>query len=321
MTSPGRRMAVHAFRSALLFFPGLPYWTKDIGGFAVEPRFLGDVSPDNLEEWRELQTRWFQFGTFCPLFRVHGQYPFREMFNVAPDDHPACQAMLQYDRLRYRLMPYIYSLAGKVTQDDYTIMRALVMDFGADSDVREIDDQFMFGPALMVCPVTEYKARKRAVYLPAGADWYEMKSGRIHAGGQTIEADAPYSDIPLFVRAGSIIPYGPEIQYTGEKPADPIRLCVYTGADGTFTLYEDEGTNYHYENGAFCRIPVTYDDDAQTLTIGERAGTFPGMLQERVFEIVWVDPGRKAALDSAPDARIAYTGKKTTMRRGENDEE
>ncbi len=289
---------------------GIPYWTTDIGGFAVEPRFEMKVSPDNLEEWRELQTRWFQYGTFCPLFRVHGQFPYREMFNIAPEDHPAYQAMLAYDRLRYRLMPYIYSLSGMVTQDGYTIMRSLAMDFIDDPAVRDIGDQFMFGPALMVSPVTEYKARRRDVYLPRGTDWYELKTARFYTGGQTVEADAPYSDIPIFVRAGSIIPLGPVIQYTREKAADPIRLMVYTGRDGGFTLYEDEGVNYNYEKGAFSRIPFTYDDQAKTLTIGARTGSFPGMLEKRTFEIVWITPEREAVpeLDGKPDRSVVYDG-------------
>jgi alpha-D-xyloside xylohydrolase len=232
---------------------GIPYWTTDIGGFAVEQRYERQKESD-LDEWRELNTRWFQFGAFCPLFRSHGQFPYREMFNIAPEDHPAYQTMLSYDKLRYRLMPYIYSLTGMVTQKDYTIMRALVMDFGQDKKVLTIGDQYMFGPALLVNPVTEYKVRTRKVYLPAGSGWYDLKSGQYHKGRQAIQADAPYTDIPLFVKAGSILPCGPEIQHTEEKPADPIRLFVYTGGDGSFTLYEDENVNYNYEQGKFAII-------------------------------------------------------------------
>lgn len=296
---------------------GLPYWTTDIGGFAVEPRFERDVKPADLEEWRELQTRWFQYGTFCPLFRVHGQFPFREMFHIAPDDHPAYQTMAAYDRLRYRLMPYIYSLTGMVTHEDYTIMRALVMDFGGDPKVLDIADQFMFGPALLVCPVTEYKARSRDVYLPAGADWYELRSGRHVQGGRTVEADAPYTDIPLYVRAGSILPLGPAIEYTTEKPDDPIRLYVYTGRDGQFTLYEDENVNNNYEKGAFSTIPFVYNQQKQTIAIGDRKGQFPGMLTTRTFEIVWVDPDRPRPLDpdAAADASVEYAGQEVVIRR------
>jgi len=295
---------------------GIPYWTMDIGGFAVEPRFERNVKEADLDEWRELNTRWFQFGTFCPLFRVHGQFPYREMFNIAPDDHPAYQTMLAYDKLRYRLMPYIYSLTGMVTQNDYTIMRALVMDFGQDKKVRNIGDQFMFGPALLINPVTEYKARSRQVYLPAGSGWYDLKSGRFFEGGQTIQADAPYSDIPIFVKEGSIIPFGPAIQYTTEKPAEPIRLFVYTGTDSAFTLYEDENVNYNYEKGAFSTITFTYDERAKSLIIGARKGKFPGMLKKRKFEIVWVGKDRPVGKDfeAAPAQTVRYNGKKLVVK-------
>lgn len=296
---------------------GIPYWTTDIGGFAVEPRFEREAKPDDLQEWRELQTRWFQFGTFCPLFRVHGQFPYREMFNIAPQGHPTYETMAAYDRLRYRLMPYIYSLAGMVTHDDYTIMRALVMDFGADRSVQAIDDQFMFGPAILVNPVTEYQVRSRPVYLPAGCGWYELKSGHYHAGGQTVQADAPYTEIPLFAKAGSIIPFGPAIQYTDQTKTDPIRVFVYTGQDGTFTLYEDEGINNNYEKGAFSRITFTYDEKAKALTIHPRQGEFPGMLKNRTFELVWVSPDRPQVLDldGAANIQVLYEGKQIIVAR------
>ena len=288
---------------------GLPYWTTDIGGFAVEQRY---EHPDkaNLAEWRELMTRWFQFGTFCPLFRVHGQYPYREMFNVAPEDHPAYKTMLAYDKLRYRLMPYIYSLTGMVTQNDYTIMRALVMDFGYDKNVLNIGDQFMFGPALLINPVTKYKERKRDVYLPSGTGWYDLKSGKYFKGGEIIEADAPYTDIPVFVKEGSIIPCGPALQYSTEKPADPIRLFIYTGSNCSFNLYEDEDTNYNYEKGMFSITPLKYNEKNHEIIIGERQGKFPGMLEKRTFEIIWIDKENPSGLkfDSKPDSVIKYDG-------------
>lgn len=294
---------------------GMPYWTTDIGGFAVEPRFMNNVKPEDLEEWREFNTRWFQFGTFCPIFRVHGQYPFREMFNIAPEDHPAYQTMLAYDQLRYRLMPYIYSLAGMVTQKDGSIMRGLVMDFANDANVLTIRDQLLFGPSIMVCPVTDYKARTRSVYLPKDSDWYELKSGQLVKGGQTIEADAPYSDIPLYVKAGSILPFGPALQYTTEKPADPIRLMVYTGADGSFTLYEDEAINNNYEKGKFSTIQFEYNESTGALTIGDREGAFDGMLETRIFEIVWVTPDRAQSLnfDATPAQTVTYRGQKMIL--------
>jgi alpha-D-xyloside xylohydrolase len=297
---------------------GIPWWTTDVGGFSVESRFSSRrPDPEAQEEWREFMTRWFQFGTFCPLLRVHGEYPYREMFEVAPDDHPAYKAMKSYDELRYRLMPYIYSIAGKITHEHYTIMRPLIMDFAADTAVRDIGDQFMFGPAILVNPVSEYKARSRTVYLPAGAGWFELRSGAYHEGGQTIEVDAPYSDIPLFVKEGSIIPFGPAIQYYNEKEPDPIRLTVYTGANGSFTLYEDENVNYNYENGAFSTIPFIYHENSQMLIIGERSGSFPGMLEERTFEIVWVNENNTGGLDlnRAPDETVLYTGEEIIIER------
>ena len=294
---------------------GLPYWTTDIGGFAVESRYEHPDSA-NLDEWRELMTRWFQFGTFCPLFRVHGQFPYREMFNVAPENHPAYQTMLAYDKLRYRLMPYIYSLTGMVTQNDYTIMRALVMDFVNDKTVLNIGDQYMFGPSLLINPVTEYKARSRSVYLPEGIGWYDLKSGKFFNGGQSINAEAPYTDIPIFVKEGSIIPCGPEIQYSDEKPADPIRLFVYTGSNGLFNLYEDEDTNYNYEKGWFSIIPLKYDDEEQTLTIGESEGQFSGMLKNRTFEVVWIRKSKQVGFDFSkePDSVIKYNGSLQTVK-------
>ncbi len=294
---------------------GIPYWTTDIGGFSVEYRYEHPNEAD-LDEWRELKTRWFQFGTFCPLMRVHGQFPYREMFNIAPDNHPAYQTMLAYDKLRYRLMPYIYSLTGMVTRQDYTIMRALVMDFGNDPAVLNIGDQYMFGPALLINPVTEYKARSRAVYLPAGTGWYDLHSGKYFQGGQTIQAEAPYTDIPVFVKAGSIIPCGPDIQYTSEKPADPIRVFVYTGADGSFNLYEDEDVNYNYEQGKFSIIPLIYNQQDQTLTIGEQKGDFPGMLQSRTFEIIWISENKPDGLNFQvkPDAVVTYEGSSLSIK-------
>jgi alpha-D-xyloside xylohydrolase len=238
------------------------------------------------------------------------------MFNIAPDDHPAYQSMLAYDKLRYRLMPYIYSLTGMVTQTDYTIMRALVMDFSKDKNVLNIGDQFMFGPALLINPVTEYKARARSIYLPSGIDWYDLKSGKHFKGGTSIQADAQYTDIPIFVRAGSILPCGPEIQYAAEKPADPIRLFVYTGSDGSFTLYEDENVNYNYEKGKFSTIPLSYNEKEHILNIGKRQGEFLGMLETRTFEIIWIGIQKPSGLDfqTKPDAIISYNGNKQSVR-------
>ena len=259
---------------------GMPYWSMDIGGFSVPPRFSSrNPKPEDVEEWRELNARWFEFGTFVPLLRVHGEFPHREMWEFGGEKHPAYLAMLKFDQLRYRLMPYIYSLAGQVTQENGTIMRALVMDFPEDATAREIGNQYMFGPAVLVSPITTFKSRQRKVYLPASTGWYDFWTGAFLKGGQTIDAAAELDAIPLHVRAGSIIPFGPPLQYTDEKPADPITLFVYTGADAEFVLYEDEGVNYNYEKGAFAKIAFNWNQADKSLTIGKRAGTFPGMLQ------------------------------------------
>jgi alpha-D-xyloside xylohydrolase len=260
-------------------------------------------------------TRWFQFGAFCPIFRVHGQFPYREMYNVAPEDHPAYQSMLAYDKLRYRLMPYIYSLSGMVTHNNYTIMRGLVMDFSSDKNVLNINDQYMFGPAFLINPVSEYKARTRPVYLPAGIGWYELRSGRYFKGGQTIQADAPYTDMPVFVKEGSIIPYGLDIQYTTEKPADSISLFIYTGHDALFTLYEDEGDNYNYEKGLYSSITFGWNDDQKLLTIEDRKGEFPGMLKRRTFDIIFIGEDKEVGMEKARSVKtITYVGKRIVER-------
>lgn len=293
---------------------GIPYWTMDIGGFVVEGRYEKPNATD-LEEWRELMTRWYQFGAFVPLFRVHGQYPYREIYNTAPEDHPAYQSMLYYNKLRYRLMPYIYSLAGLTYNNDYTIMRALVMDFAADKNVLSIGDQYMFGPSLLVNPVYTYKATQRPVYLPASCGWYDLYSGKYEKGGRTINASARYERMPVYVPEGAIIPFGPELQYTSEKKADTIQLYVYQGRDGKFTLYEDEGVNYNYEKGMFANIGFEYNDARQVLTIQDREGEFPGMLKQRVFIIKYVtkNSARTLDLESRNGILVRYDGTKQVI--------
>ncbi len=276
---------------------GIPFWTMDIGGFCVEDRYVAaeaeflNTGKENadLKEWRELNTRWFQFGAFAPLFRTHGQWPFREVYNIAPEGHPAYNSIAYYLNLRYRLMPYIYSLNGAVHHQDYTMMRPLVMDFTADANTYNVGDQFMFGNAFMAAPVYTYGARKRDVYFPAGADWYDFYSGRMIPGGQLLKQDAPYEHMPLYVRSGAIVPMGPVMQYADEKPADDITIYVYAGQDGKFTLYEDENINYNYEKGQFSTIDMVWNDGNQTLNIGNRNGEFPGMLQNRKFNVVKID--------------------------------
>jgi alpha-D-xyloside xylohydrolase len=294
---------------------GVPYWTMDIGGFSVEKRFE-NAKGNDLDEWRELQTRWYQFGAFCPLFRAHGEFPHREIFNIAPGSHPAYQSILYYDQLRYRLMPYIYSLACKTYHEDFTIMRPLVMDFETDTSVLDIKDEFMFGKEILVSPVCEYRAKSRPVYLPSGTEWYDLYTGKEMRGGQVITAEAPYTRIPVFVKAGSIIPYGPEIQYTTEKKADPLTLFVYTGKNGEFTLYEDENINYNYEKGSFSSISFSYDESLKTLVIGQRKGSFNGMLPDRFIHIIWIAKDKPVGLhfNLTPDTEVKYTGKGVSVK-------
>ena len=301
---------------------GIPYWTMDIGGFCVENRYVdgynvwkrtGAVNAD-MKEWQELNARWFQFGAFCPLYRAHGQYPLREIWEIASENQPAYKSMVYYTKLRYRLMPYIYSMAGATWLNDYTIMRPLVMDFTADANVNDIDDQFMFGPALMINPVTTYGARSREVYFPEGSGWYDFYTGKFLQGGQTATVDAPYERVPIFVRAGSILPVGPEMQYADEKKAENIVLYVYQGADGDFTLYEDENTNYNYEKGAYATIPMHYDEAAGELTIGARQGEFDGMLAERTFTLISVSKNSPHAFPFDRGIPVKYSGKEIKVK-------
>ncbi|SFW24232.1 alpha-D-xyloside xylohydrolase [Prevotellaceae bacterium HUN156] len=303
---------------------GLPFWGMDQGGFCVESRYVAaqqmfnnsGIENEDLKEWRELQTRWSQFGTFIPLFRVHGQWPTREIWNIAPVNHPAYKSFVYYDKLRYRLMPYLYSMAGWVHLKDYTMMRGLIMDFNGDRNVKNIKDQWMFGPALMACPVGYYKARNRSVYFPKQCGWYDLYTGEHIEGGQSLVVDAPYERIPVFVREGSIIPYGPEIQYTDEKPADLITLYVYAGSDGEFQLYEDEGTNYNYEKGKYATIDISYNDASKTLSFGQRQGAFKGMLKERRFQIVYVtkEQPRELSFEPLNTVTVAYKGKAISVK-------
>ena len=295
---------------------GIPYWSMDIGGYWPQPRFRADpMAPVDAAEWRELSARWTEFGALVPVFRAHGEAPPAREIPRFGDSTAAYRAMVYWDRLRYRLLPYVYSLAGAVTQDGGTMMRPLVMDFPSDAVARGVADQYLFGPALLVSPVTEYRARSRPVYLPRGA-WYDFWTGRRLAGGRTVRADAPFERIPVFVRAGSIVPIGPELQYADEKAADPITLVVYTGADGRFSLYEDDGASYGYERGEFARIPLRWSERSRTLTIGRREGAFPGMLASRSFGVVFVSRKRPVGFgfDLRPDRTVGYAGEAVRVR-------
>ncbi|MGA8089197.1 MAG: glycoside hydrolase family 31 protein [Terracidiphilus sp.] len=280
---------------------GMPYWTTDIGGF---------ISGGNLNDpkFRELFVRWFQFGTFSPIFRVHGtRYPDEnELWSYGPD---AQKILVDYDNLRYRLLPYIYSEAWQVTNNHGTLMRPLVMDWRNDVEAQNTGDEYLFGPAILVSPVTTQGATRREVYLPK-ATWYDFWTGARVEGGKRIEADAPLAKLPLFVRAGSIIPMGPTMEWSTEKPADPIEVRIYPGADGDFTLYEDENDNYDYAKGEHATIPLHWDDAAKMLTFGAREGSFPGMLGKHTFNVVVVGEGNGVGIgDGAAEAHaVVYKG-------------
>jgi len=452
---------------------GIPYWTTDIGAF-IPDNPLGNK--DNA--YRELYVRWFQFGTFCPIFRSHGTGTAREIYNFGDKDSWSYRSLKKFDQLRYRLMPYLYSLAWQVTRHNYTIMRGLPFDFADDPNVLEIDNEYMFGPAFLVTPVTrkmyfkknytgevippaqlfdkngkqggltakffhgihfdtlvaasrisnldinwnagasrpkivrpsyyslrlsgELKPRESGtytivttsndgirvkingqtvvenwtghgvtinmgdidlqankkykltieyfqllgsaitkvawitpsardtlkepslppdqnlpVYLPAGMVWYDFWRGTRTNGGKTVEVPAPINEIPLFVRAGTILPMGPDMQWSAEKPAEPVELRIYTGADASFTLYEDENDNYNYEKGIYATIPIRWNETTQTLIIGKRRGSFPGMLKTRTFRIVWVGTNHGTGVDTEEraDKIITYHGDEVTIKK------
>ena len=452
---------------------GIPYWTTDIGAFLPDNP-LGNRG----ESYREIYVRWFQFGAFCPMFRSHGSGTAREIWNFGGENSWTYKPLVRFDNLRYRLLPYIYSMAWQVTHNYYTMMRGLPFDFNDDCNVYEIDNEYMFGPAFLVTPVTEkmyfdktytgkvipseylydekgkqggltarfynginfdtlevtrieskldwnwndgvsrpkelhqhyysmrftgevlapesgkysiyttsndgirvwidgklvvsnwtahgvttnvgeitLKAGKKykikmeyfqllggaitklawvlpsertklnaqkmpptksvEVYLPRSKGWYDFWRGNRFEGGQTIEAPAPIDEMPLFVKAGSIVPMGPYLQYAMEKPADPLEIRIYTGAGGNFLLYEDEGDNYNYEKGVYATIAFHWDDHKQTLTIDERKGSFPGMLKKRTFNIVFVDVNHGVGVEpeKKADKTVKYTGKKIEIKR------
>lgn len=280
---------------------GQPFWTTDAGGFFRPGKRY--TSKDH----NELQARWFQWSTFCPILRIHGYQTKTEFWEWLP----ATQAVLtDYTRLRYRMLPYNYSVAWQVTHANASMLRPLASDFPGDTTAVATSDAYLFGPSFLVTPVTTPGAVSREVYLPAGANWLNFWTGETHSGGRTITVPADLATLPLHVRAGSIVPFGPELQYAAEKPADPIELRVYPGADGAFTLYEDEGDSYRYEKGAFATIPFAWDDDGRTLTIGARAGSFPGMLGKRTFRVILVRSGVGVGttFDSPAAVVVSYDG-------------
>ena len=301
---------------------GIPYWTSDIGGY------ISYSSPEGIPDWstptqRELFTRWFQFGVFSPIFRIHGKGE-RALFSKNWDEKTK-SILLKYDDLRYRLLPYIYSLSSEVTRNNYTIMRSLAFDFRNDPAVYNIPDQYMFGPAFLVNPVTSqlYSGDQanqlgstRKVYLPKNTDWYNFWTGEKLAGGQTIDAAAPIDILPLYVRAGSIIPMGPVMEYATQKPEDTIELRIYPGADGHFTLYEDQNNTYNYEKGEFATFTFTWNDKSKELGISDRKGSFPGMLKNRTFKIVVVNEKTGTGISESEEVNqiIRYNGREVKVK-------
>ncbi|HEV8369343.1 MAG TPA: TIM-barrel domain-containing protein [Pyrinomonadaceae bacterium] len=284
---------------------GIPYWSTDVGGFfRPKDQYMSKA-------YHELLIRWFEYGAFCPIFRVHGYQSQAELWNYGPEVE---LILRRYDELRYRLLPYIYSAAWAVTKKGDTLMRALPLEFSGDPVARRVSDQFMFGPALLISPVTAEGATKRMVYLPGHSDWIDYWTGKRVSAGQSINAEAPLDRIPIYVTAGSIIPFGPPAQVTSAKP-DPIDLHVYRGANGEFTLYEDEGDNYDYERGAYSEIPIHWNDKTSVIKIGDRRGSFPSMLKHRTFHVVIVtaNANNGIALHLDYNATIEYEGKAISL--------
>lgn len=308
---------------------GIPYWTTDIGGFFTSKDYpLGNADP----AYQELYVRWFQFGAFCPLFRSHGTNTPREIYQFGSKGDWAFDVQADFLRLRYQLMPYIYSLSRKVTANAYTIMRGLPMDFPADTNVYKINNQYMFGPSLLVNPVTaplyskapavkggkssmDFSVTKNVkLYLPKGI-WYNFWTGEKITGGQHISCQAPISQLPLFVKAGSIIPIGPDVQFAAENNTKPITLRIYPGKDADFELYEDENDNYNYEKGMFSTIKFHWNDKEKTLTIDKREGAYPGMLANRLFQMELISKNSGTGIKTSNTAikKINYSGSRVLV--------
>ncbi|WP_455497221.1 glycoside hydrolase family 31 protein [Coprobacter sp.] len=288
---------------------GIPYWTTDIGGYSG-----GDPADEN---YREVFTRWFQYGTFCPVFRAHGRrYPGdtrvpNELWAYGKEAQKICTDFIN---LRYALFPYIYTLTGQITRQHYTPMRLLAFDFPEDEQVLDCKDQFMYGPSLLICPVLDAGERQRSVYLPSGRRWFDFWSGEVHKGGSSIKADAPIDLIPVFVPAGSIIPMNLDVLMNPDSSA-PVEIRVYSGADGQFEWYEDDGKTFDCENGEYSLIPVSWNDKSKILTIGERQGKYNGMSKDRELRIVIVSLEKGIGLQkNTPDKVVEYTGKKLSIK-------
>ncbi len=310
---------------------GIPYWNADIGGFFLT-RFRRKLEDP---EYRELYVRWLEFGTFTPMMRSHGADAPREIYQFGKKGDKAYDAIEKYINFRYRLLPYIYATSWDVTANQSSMMRALVMDFPKDKNALDINDEYMFGKSVLVSPVTNAMYVKPGVngrdtvqvedfstiksketYLPSGADWYDFWTGEKLTGGKKVNKETPFDIIPLYVKAGSIIPVGPSVQFAEEKKWDNLEIRVYPGANGKFVLYEDENDNYNYEKGIYSTITFDWDDKKKILAINDRKGSFPGMPDSRKFNVVIVNANKGGGENVAgqPDKEIAYSGKKLTVK-------
>ena len=317
---------------------GNPNFNTDIGGFFCGSyNTKGSGSAPKNPQFQELYVRWMQYGLFCPVFRSHGTEAPREIWQFGKKGEPVYDAIEKQIRLRYRLLPYLYSTAWQVTSNNDSYMRPLFSDFAADKKVWNMTDEFMFGRSILAAPIVnpqyteekiirtnemtgwdrktvsdgssvggvDWSEKKTATkYLPKGALWYDFWTGKRYKGGQDVVLETSFDQVPMFVRAGSILPLGPEMQYVGEKSWDNLELRIYPGADADFTLYEDEGDNYNYEKGVYTIIPIHWNDKAHKLTIGKREGQYPGMLEKRQFTLVWPDGTSQV---------VTYEGKEITI--------
>ena len=291
---------------------GVASWNSDIGGF-----FNGSYQGAGQDTYNELYCRWIQFGAFCTIMRSHGSGADRAIYQFGSEGESYYDIIARYIRLRYALLPYIYSTARQVYADDYSFMRAMGIAYPADAATHELSDQLMFGRDILVAPVTQPQALERSVYLPKGDKWTDVWSGQQLDGGQQVNRAVSLALMPLYVRQGAIIPWGPDVQYSEQHNWDNLEIRVYPGADGSFTLYEDERDNYNYEQGAFSEIPFRWDDATHTLTIGRRSGSFPGMLASRTFRIVLVDAAHRLGLGVGQSVRfskeVAYAGQEVRV--------
>jgi alpha-D-xyloside xylohydrolase len=291
---------------------GIPNWNSDIGGFFAGRWNKGGGAKN--PEFQELYLRWMQFGTFCPMMRSHGTEVPREIFNFGNRGDWCFDGQEKMINLRYRMLPYNYSTSWDVSHNDGTFMRPLIMDFMADAKTHDLGTQYMFGRSIMVTPVTKPDVRTWPVYLPKGADWWDFWTGQKHKGGQTIDREVPKDILPLYIKAGSVLPWGPSVQYSSEKNWDNLELRIYPGANGSFTLYEDEKDNYNYEKGAYSTIEFRWNDAGKQLTIAARKGQFPGMLASRKFKICVVKPGVNTGMEANVIAKtVTYNGKQLSV--------